>query len=100
MSEATPTAQNEDTVTDNLIDGRAVAADVRSDVREEVSAWTSKGNRPPSLAVVLVGDNPASASYVRGKMKASTEVGIDSTTLRRDSSVTEDELVGMVQDLN
>lgn len=83
-----------------VIDGRAIAAAVRRDVRSDVEAWTSRGNRPPSLAVVLVGENPASASYVRGKMTASEEVGINSATIRRKSTINEDELLGIVRELN
>lgn len=90
----------ETVISNNVIDGGAIAAAVRRDVRGEVEVWTSRGHRPPFLAVVLVGDDPASASYVRGKMKATEEVGIESTTIRRDSSIGEDELLGIVRDLN
>lgn len=83
-----------------LIDGKAIAADVRDEVRDEVDAWTSRGHRPPHLSVVLVGDDPASASYVRGKMKASDDVGISSDTLTFDSDITEEHLLEVVVGLN
>jgi methylenetetrahydrofolate dehydrogenase (NADP+)/methenyltetrahydrofolate cyclohydrolase len=83
-----------------LIDGKAIAAQIREEVRTDVAAWTAEGARPPSLAVVLVGDNPASASYVRGKMKDAAEVGIDSETLRFDVSIPEAELLATVARLN
>jgi len=73
---------------------------VRNDVREDLSSWTSAGHRPPSLRVVLVGDHAASASYVRGKRKAAAEVGIASETLRRPATITQDELLTLVEQLN
>ena len=83
-----------------IIDGKAIAAHVRADVRTEVEAWTADGHRAPYLAVVLVGDNPASASYVRGKTKAAAEAGIESDTLSYDQSITEDDLLQVVEGLN
>lgn len=83
-----------------LIDGKAIAAQVRNDVRRNVEAWTTTGNRPPSLAVVLVGENPASMSYVAGKTKAAAEVGIGSHTLRLASDVSEAKLLEVVHSLN
>ena len=59
-----------------LIDGKAIAQQVRDEVRDEVAAWVAEGHDPPGLATVLVGDDPASAIYVGGKQKASAEVGI------------------------
>ncbi|HEX7121981.1 MAG TPA: tetrahydrofolate dehydrogenase/cyclohydrolase catalytic domain-containing protein, partial [Gemmatimonadaceae bacterium] len=84
----------------SLIDGKAIAAAVRQDVAAGVAEWTAAGNRPPYLSVVLVGDNPASASYVRGKTGAAAEVGIGSDTLRYDSSISEEELLAVVHRLN
>ncbi len=83
-----------------LIDGKAISAQVRADVRADVDAWTEQGHRPPYLAVVLVGDNPASASYVRGKMKASREAGIESDTLKYDADLSEAELLQLIDKLN
>ncbi len=59
-----------------LIDGKAIAQQVRAEVRDGVAAWVAAGHAPPGLATVLVGDDPGSAIYVNGKQKASTEVGI------------------------
>ncbi len=83
-----------------LIDGKAIAVDVRKEVRHEVAAWTSKGHAPPYLAVVLVGNNPASASYVRGKIKASQNVGIAGNTLKFDENISEEALLEVIHDLN
>jgi methylenetetrahydrofolate dehydrogenase (NADP+) / methenyltetrahydrofolate cyclohydrolase len=84
----------------NTLDGAAIAAQIRTEVREEVNRWTAQGNRPPYLSVVLVGDNPASHSYVRGKTKACAEAGIGSDTLTYDSSMSEDELLALIARLN
>jgi methylenetetrahydrofolate dehydrogenase (NADP+) / methenyltetrahydrofolate cyclohydrolase len=59
-----------------LIDGKAIALQVRAGVRADVEAWVAAGNKPPGLATVLVGDDPGSALYVGGKQRASAEVGI------------------------
>jgi len=83
-----------------IIDGKRIAAEVRSEVREEVDRWTAAGHRAPYLAVVLVGDHPASASYVRGKMKASEDVGIAGDTLTFPSDISEAELLAVIQRLN
>ncbi|MYJ43858.1 MAG: bifunctional methylenetetrahydrofolate dehydrogenase/methenyltetrahydrofolate cyclohydrolase FolD [Rhodothermaceae bacterium] len=83
-----------------LIDGKEIAADVRKEVRHEVATWTSEGHAPPYLAVVLVGNNPASASYVRGKIKASQNVGIAGDTLKFDENISEKALLEVIDDLN
>lgn len=83
-----------------IIDGKAIASEVRGEVREDVDQWVALGNDPPYLAVVLVGDNPASASYVRGKIKASQNVGIAGDTLTYDATISEEELLQVIEDLN
>ena len=90
----------DETETATIIDGKRIAADVRSETAEHVAAWTSAGNRAPFLSVVLIGDDPASASYVRGKSRACAEVGIHSETLTLPDSVSEDELLAVVDRLN
>ena len=86
--------------TARLISGTQIAAEVRADVKAGVDARLARGLRAPGLAVVLVGDNPASESYVRGKAKAAAEVGIRAETIRRDASLPEAELLTLVADLN
>ncbi len=83
-----------------VIDGKAVAAEVRTEVGHEVAVWTSAGHAPPYLAVVLVGNNPASASYVQGKIKASQKAGIAGDTLKFEADITEENLLGVIRDLN
>ncbi len=82
------------------IDGKAIAAQVRAEVRDQVTARTAAGRRPPHLSVVLVGDNPASASYVRGKQKAAADVGIVSDTLTHPATLTEAALLRLIARLN
>ncbi len=84
----------------SIIDGKAIASAVRADVRTEVDLWTDAGHRRPYLAVVLVGDDAASASYVRGKTKAAAEAGIDSDTLTFDAGISEKKLLEVVYELN
>ena len=83
-----------------VIDGKAVAASVRERVRGEVGELTSELGRPPGLATVLVGDDPASAIYVRRKREACEEVGIRSFHHEPDGSISEEELLELVAELN
>lgn len=83
-----------------IINGKAIAADIRNDIKQGVDELIKAGRRPPYLAVVLVGDDPASASYVQGKQKAAHEVGIQSDTLMYPDSITQADLVNVVHRLN
>ncbi|GEK59352.1 bifunctional methylenetetrahydrofolate dehydrogenase/methenyltetrahydrofolate cyclohydrolase [Marinococcus halophilus] len=82
-----------------LISGKEVAASLREEIKKEVASWNN-GEQIPGLAVVLVGDNPASRSYVKGKQKASKEVGIHSELKELPESVTEEELLQIVREYN
>jgi len=83
-----------------VIDGKAVAASVRERVRGEVEELTSSLDRPPGLATVLVGDDPGSKIYIRRKHEASQEVGIRSFEHEPDASITQDDLLDLVAELN
>ncbi len=87
-------------MTAELIDGKAVAQQVRTEVREAIEAWTAEGMHPPGLATVLVGDDPASAVYVGGKQRACAEVGI--TGFRHDlpGDTPEEEVIALLHELN
>ncbi len=82
-----------------ILDGTKIAQEIRSEVAAEVRTMATAGVRP-GLAVVLVGHNPASEIYVRGKVKACEEVGIYSEKLTPSESVTTSELLGLIDDLN
>ncbi len=83
-----------------IIDGKAISAEVRKDIKQEVDELLMSGRKAPFLSVVLVGEDPASASYVRGKHRAAAEVGIESDTLTYPASIREDELLEIVRSLN
>lgn len=83
-----------------ILDGKAIAADLRKSIQEEVAAITRDGQRPPGLAVVLVGENPASQVYVRNKQKACEEVGFLSELVRLDADTKEDDLLALIDGLN
>lgn len=87
-------------MTSKIIDGKAVAQDLRGKVKVEVAALEKKLGRKLGLAVVLVGNNPASEVYVRNKTRASQEVDIEPRDYKRDASITEAELLGLVAQLN
>src|SRR6185369_11007416 len=82
-----------------LLDGNKIASDIRAEVASEVKSLSAAGMRP-GLAVVLVGHNPASEIYVRGKVKACEEVGLYSEKITPAESVSTDELLTLIEDLN
>jgi len=82
-----------------ILDGNKIAAEIRAEASEAVKAMSAAGVRP-GLAVVLAGNNPASEIYVRGKVKSCEEVGIYSEKHTPGESVTTDELLSLVDDLN
>src|SRR3954469_20017787 len=83
----------------NSIDGRAIAQKVYAELRDEIAALKSKGTTP-GLAVVLVGDDPASRSYVRSKDKMCRELGLHSVKLELPATTTQEELLAHVEALN
>jgi methylenetetrahydrofolate dehydrogenase (NADP+)/methenyltetrahydrofolate cyclohydrolase len=83
----------------NLIDGRAIAEKVYVDLRKQITELKSKGVTP-GIAVVLVGDDPASRAYVRSKDKMSRELGLHSVKLELPASTSQSELLGHVEELN
>ena len=87
-------------MTANLIDGKAAAAALREQIAGEVARFRTASGRAPGLAVVLVGDDPASAVYVRSKGKATREAGMESFEHRLPASTSQDELIALVDRLN
>src|SRR5947209_20241806 len=82
-----------------ILDGVKIAADIKAEVAEEIRALAAQGLRP-GLAAILAGSNPASEIYVRNKTKTSKSLGIYSETITPEDSVTTEELLAMVADLN
>ncbi|MGD9811143.1 MAG: bifunctional methylenetetrahydrofolate dehydrogenase/methenyltetrahydrofolate cyclohydrolase FolD [Sphingobium sp.] len=83
-----------------LIDGKAFAAGLRERVGEGVAEFVARTGRKPGLAVVLVGEDPASAVYVRNKGKMTVAAGMESFEYRRPATIAEDELLELVEELN
>lgn len=83
-----------------IINGKLVTAEVRKNITEEIKDFVSKTGVTPGLAVILVGNNPASAVYVRNKHKACLEVGINSYQIELPESTTEEELLTKISELN
>ena len=83
-----------------VVDGRELATAIRRDVRREVEVLTGTQGRPPGLAVILVGDDLASTTYVRNKGKACEEVGIKSVQIHRPATTSREELLDILHGLN
>ena len=83
-----------------LIDGKATAAEIKKEIAAEVSRMVAEGRRRPHLAAILVGNDGGSEAYVASKVRACEECGFQSTLLRFDTDVTEDELLAAVRRLN
>lgn len=88
------------TATAQIIDGKIIAGKMRSSIKERIDKRLSGGKRTPGLAVIIVGNDPASMVYVRNKRKACDEVGIVSFSYDLADTTTQDELVKLIQELN
>ncbi|PLK43731.1 bifunctional 5,10-methylenetetrahydrofolate dehydrogenase/5,10-methenyltetrahydrofolate cyclohydrolase [Emticicia sp. TH156] len=84
----------------NLIDGKLISAQVKQELKEEVEKLKAEGGKTPHLAAILVGSNGSSETYVASKIRSCEEIGFKSTLIRRDESVTEQELLEVIQQLN
>ena len=87
-------------MTAQLIDGKAIAQSIRTSVKEKVTARTSQGKRAPGLAVILVGNDPASEVYVGSKRRACEEVGFVSRSYDLPETTSEQELLSLIEELN
>lgn len=84
-----------------IIDGKKIAQDIRGELREQIELWMQTENqRAPQLTAVLVGEDPASHTYVKNKMKAAAEVGITSETKHLPKTISEKELLQIIDNLN
>ena len=87
-------------MTANIIDGKKIAEKIISEIKNKVITNQSEGITPPGLAVIQVGEDPASSVYVRNKRKACEEVGMKSFNYDLDQSTTQKELIELVESLN
>ncbi len=83
-----------------VISGKELATIRRNKMKEEVIEFGKKYDRLPHLVVILVGEDPGSVSYVTGKGKACVEIGIKNTTIKKPVTITEEELLNMIDELN
>ncbi len=83
-----------------IIDGKAISAQIREEIKEEVAEFTAKHGFAPSLTVVIVGEDPASQVYVRNKHKACEQVGITSDIISLPADTPEDVLLSLIDRLN
>ncbi|MBP6532799.1 MAG: bifunctional 5,10-methylene-tetrahydrofolate dehydrogenase/5,10-methylene-tetrahydrofolate cyclohydrolase [Bacteroidia bacterium] len=84
----------------NLLDGKVASAVWKYTMAEEVKAMVSKGQRPPHLCAILVGNNGASETYVASKVKNCAEVGFESSLIRFEDTITEVELLQKIKEIN
>ncbi|MEN4099568.1 MAG: tetrahydrofolate dehydrogenase/cyclohydrolase catalytic domain-containing protein, partial [Anaerolineaceae bacterium] len=87
-------------MTAQILDGKAIAEQVRSEVAAQIITRMEAGKSRPGLATVLVGDDPASHSYVTAKQKACQEAGISSFGFHLPPTISQAELEGLVRELN
>ena len=83
-----------------ILDGKQIASEIRAELREQVCEIRARGLRIPKLAVVIVGHNPASETYVANKIKACEEIGIEAERIALEDSVSEQQLLEVVHQLN
>jgi methylenetetrahydrofolate dehydrogenase (NADP+)/methenyltetrahydrofolate cyclohydrolase len=83
-----------------LLDGKVVSAAYKEKIKEEVDQRVAAGKKKPHLAAILMGDNPASKAYVGNKVKTCGQLGFDSTLVEYDTSVSQEELLQKIEELN
>ncbi len=83
-----------------IIDGKALSLKLQDSIKEKVNTLISQGNRAPHLAVIIVGEDPASQTYVRNKARACEKVGFRNTTISLDEKISESELLLQIDKLN
>lgn len=84
-----------------ILDGKQTAASLRVELKKDIEEFAEKRNRrPPRLIIFQVGNNPASNTYVQNKIKACEEVGIKARLMKLESSITEDELIQLIREVN
>lgn len=83
-----------------IIDGLALSKTIKSEIALEVKSMVASGKKTPHLVAVLVGNNPASESYVGNKVQSCDQVGFKSTLIRKEESITQAELISLIKELN
>jgi methylenetetrahydrofolate dehydrogenase (NADP+)/methenyltetrahydrofolate cyclohydrolase len=83
-----------------IIDGKLLSETIKQEIAQEVTAMVNAGKKRPHLAAVLIGEDPASQAYVGSKVRSCEQVGFQSTLVKRDASISEQELLDIVKGLN
>ena len=83
-----------------ILDGNQVAGKIKSSLASTIKDWQESGYKRPTLAVVLVGDDPASSIYVKGKERDCQEVGIESKTYRLPNAIKQEAIEDLLEELN
>jgi len=83
-----------------ILDGKKLSEKIKTELKKEINEIVQEGLRPPALAVVMVGNDPASEIYVRNKIKSCQQVGIRSVNVNLPENATQEELEGVVKELN
>lgn len=83
-----------------IIDGKLLSETIKQEIAQEVNAMVNAGKKRPHLAAVLIGEDPASQAYVGSKVRSCEQVGFQSSLIKRDASISEQELLDIVKDLN
>ena len=83
-----------------LIDGKEISKLVYKDIVNEIDVITKKIQRPPSLNIILIGDNPSSLTYVNNKLKKCKEIGISGNLIKKPKNIDEQSVVSIINELN
>ncbi|XP_030023717.1 bifunctional methylenetetrahydrofolate dehydrogenase/cyclohydrolase, mitochondrial isoform X2 [Manduca sexta] len=83
-----------------ILNGKDLANEIKEELKLKVAAWVNEGHRTPSLRCIIVGDDPASRTYVNNKVKAAKFVGIDALAINHDATISEDALIAEIERLN
>ena len=83
-----------------ILDGKKIAQDIRNELKSDIEKLKSTGSDRPGLVAIIVGDNPASESYVKGKAKACEEIGMRAVTEKYPTDMKEDDLLQLIQSYN
>ncbi|MGD1998710.1 MAG: tetrahydrofolate dehydrogenase/cyclohydrolase catalytic domain-containing protein, partial [Flavobacteriaceae bacterium] len=83
-----------------ILDGKQTSNDIKDELAEKVRQLKQEGKRPPHLAAVLVGNDGASLTYVGSKVRSCEKIGFDSTLIRLEETISEDELLDQIDKLN
>ncbi|HVP30535.1 MAG TPA: bifunctional methylenetetrahydrofolate dehydrogenase/methenyltetrahydrofolate cyclohydrolase FolD [Myxococcota bacterium] len=100
MTSGSPPSSPAPQIATHVVDGMALAQELRAEIAADVAKLVSQGRRPPCLAVVLVGDDPASLSYIKGKRRACERAGIASREHDLPATATQEDVIDVVSTLN